>query len=102
MSRSPKQVRLALDREFSGPMSVQQLGLVVRLLEDLSPDSAPIERKVRRYTLLRYIYGLDTAKNLTRAQAGALIDWCQTPSAKAEALLILDEVGREHGQEKLL
>lgn len=89
-----------------------QRGAMVGALEALFPSESRDMRKQCRYSLLRYVYGVDSSKKLTDAQALALLAWAQerdgigmwraSDLAIAEAAAIVNAVGEAAGQRQLL
>ena len=59
-------------------------------------------QKKALYDVLNYLIGVTSTKDLYKAEASALIDWCQDKeSARAEAARILMAIAAEAGQQEL-
>lgn len=84
------------------PLAQQRWWLVVNALESLFLASNPVDRRARRYSVMRYLVGKDSTKELTEGESDALVNWALTPAAQVDAELILQKVAEERGQMKLL
>jgi len=96
-----KALRGGTDRVEPGLM-----GLCVNALESLFPDDLPEIAKQKRYGLLKFFFGKESAKHLKRGEASALLDWAQEnkaprPKAIREAGYIIELRDLEAGQESL-
>jgi len=82
---------------------------VVQSIESLFPDDDKEMRKAKRYSVLRYLFGVDSSKNLTIGQKDAILAWCTVggdytkphPDAFAEAARIVEAQGVANGQMKM-
>jgi hypothetical protein len=72
-----------------------------RALEALFPLVAFEDRKVRRYSIMRYLVGKESSKDLTDSECNALVAWAHTEAAQAEAAAILDAIGEERKRQAL-
>lgn len=88
-------------------------GFVAGALDQLFANAAnPASRKAARYSLMHYLLGKTTTKELTQGECTALLAWAQTQNrdgdwvisdhAIAEAAMILQAVGAANGQQALL
>ena len=92
--------------EYEGGITENQIGYLNGLLCDIFGKDELDERD--RHAFLDYIYGVLTSKQLTKAQASALIEWAKDgdegevhPIARAEGQLVLHTYAQEHGQEEM-
>ncbi|MBC7235015.1 MAG: hypothetical protein H5T69_04175 [Chloroflexi bacterium] len=115
---TPQQVRSWLQRKAAlfaaqGKTATPgQRGAMIGALEALFPSEPRDMRTQCRYSLLRYVYGVDSSKKLTDAQALALLAWAQArddmgiPRASdlaiAEAAAIINAAGEAAGQQRLI
>ena len=102
--RAPQEIKAAISKSIVGNdvlLSQTQWWIPTRALEALFPLSAPQDRKMRRYSVMRYLVGKDSCKNLTESESAALVAWAKSDKAQQEAAAILDELGRERGQMSL-
>ena len=53
---------------------------------------------VARHQFLEYVFGNPSSKELTKADASAVIDWLTSGDAGAEAYAALEAWGADHGQ----
>ncbi len=92
---------------LAGPISAAQLGLLVNKLNEVW--AADPEADNYRRSVLKYVFGVDSAKDLTRAQAAILLDWLVEepddtgdyplkPMAEREARLIIRQFVQDAGQ----
>jgi len=103
-ARTPAEVKAAILAEVweqDTPIAKTYWWMPSRALEALFPFAAHEDRKVRRYSVMRYLVGKESVKDLTDSECNALVRWAHTPAAQAEAALILDECGEERGQQRL-
>jgi hypothetical protein len=68
-------LRQAAAKRGSGPASAAQVGLVASSLEALFPNDDASTRTLKRRSVLAYLWGIESAKQLSTGQASALIDW---------------------------
>jgi hypothetical protein len=93
----------------AAPLPASQYFLVTESLEALFPNDNADMRQAKRYSVLRYLFGVDSSKKLTVGQKDALLRWCTVdgdytkphPDAFAEAAAIVDAQGVANGQTKL-
>lgn len=90
-----------------------QKGLVAALLNDCFAGMGMQQAKIARHLVLKRIFGKESTKELTSAEASALLSWLIDPSpdapryslkdeAKEEARYILMLADEESGQRRLL
>lgn len=116
--RTPEQVRTAIQARATAEQGHDLLaaqsrqGLVAGTLEQLFPNGADrASRQAARHALLDYLLGKPSVKTLTTGECTALLEWAQerTPEGEwlisdlaiAEADLILQAAGHDHGQREL-
>lgn len=95
------------------PADQRQQGVVAGTLEQLFPNTPDrAARQAARYSLMHYLVGKTTTKELTTGECQALLEWAQvrTPEGEwliadraiAEAAMILQTVGAANGQQRML
>lgn len=79
-------------------------GLLVGQLEGLFDDAEHADKQSKRYRLTKYLVGQTSMKDITDADANALLDWVQSDAiaAKAEAANVLAADAVEAGQQTIL
>ena len=94
-------------REETGPISANQLALVAGKLNEVWAGDAEADNN--RRSVLKYLFAVDSAKDLTRAQAAVVLDWLiegkdetgdypLKPMAEKEAKLIVRQYVEDAGQ----
>jgi len=93
-------------KKLKGQITENQIGYLNGLLCTIFGAGELDERD--RHAFLDYIFGVLTSKQLTKAQASALIEWAKDgdegevhPIAKAEAQVVLRTYAQEHGQQEM-
>lgn len=92
---------------LAGPISAPQLSLLVSKLNEVW--AADPEADNYRRSVLKYVFGVDSAKDLTKAQAAVVLDWLVEepddtgdyplqPMAEREARLIIRQFVQAAGQ----
>ena len=90
--------RVASDIRASGGIA----HCVATDMGELFPNLDNKMRQKARHDVLRYIIGVDSTKDLYKAEASALIDWCvDQDNAQAEAARILKAMAIDAGQQEL-
>ena len=90
--------------KLKGEISDAQVGFLAGLLSEIfGPDEMG---EHDRHAFLDYIFGTLSSKELNKAQASALIEWAKdgdgvSPVAKAEAVLVLNHVQKDAGQQEM-
>ncbi len=88
-----------------------QRGLCVAVLEGLFPGEQPDMRTQCRYSLLKYLWDVDSIKDCTDAQVLAMLDWAGIEGANGKTISDPDvmgeaqrihEVGKAAGQQELV
>ena len=105
MTRKPAEVKAAIAAQVwpkDTLIAQTYVWVPVRALEALFALSPLQDRKVLRYSVMRYLVGKESTRDLTHSECNALVEWARTPNAYAEAALILDACGVERGQLRLL
>ncbi len=93
--------------EATGPISPEQLALVAGKLNEIWPGDDEADNNRRR--VLKYLFAVDSAKALSGAQAGVVLDWPieeqddtgdypLKPMAQREARLIVRQYVEDAGQ----
>ena len=79
-------------------------GLLVGQLEGLFDDKEQADKQSKRYRLTKYLVGSTSTKDITDADANALLDWVQSDAAaaKAEAANVLTADAVDAGQQTIL
>jgi len=88
------------------PLGESQTFLVVTSIEALFPDDDKEMRRAKRYSVLRYLFNVESSKNLTVGQKDAVLAWCTEggdynkphPDAFTEAARIVEAQGVANGQ----
>ena len=84
------------------PITEKQIPKVATDMGELFPNLDNKMRQKARHDVLRYIIGVDSTKDLYKAEASALIDWCvDQDNAQAEAARILKAMALDAGQQEL-
>ncbi len=102
--RTPEEVKLDVASTIctpSAPLAGWRWWIPVNAVDALFPTVKAQDRKAYRYTVMRYLVGKDSVKDLTESEADALEAWASGDNAEAEAALILDKCGELHGQQRL-
>jgi len=93
-------------KKLKGEITENQIGYLNGLLCGIFGKDELDEHD--RHAFLDYIFGVLTSKQLTKAQASALIEWAKDgdegevhPIARAEGQLVLRTYAQEHGQQEL-
>jgi len=92
------------------PITEKQIGIVARLVNDaLGYADGEMQDKLR-YEVYQFLVGVDGTKKLTKLEASAIIDWLKVADendwslnayAQREVTGILEQAGRELGQQEL-
>jgi len=102
MARDPSEVKAAIQARVwpndLQPIARTYVWVPVRALEALFPTVAYEDRKLYRYTVMKYLVGKESAIDLTDSECNALVAWAHTEGAQVEAARILNECGEHKGQ----
>lgn len=80
-------------------------GILVSQLEGLFDDKDHLDKQSKRYRLTKYLTGSASTKDISDADANALLDWIQNSDpadVKAEAEAVLNADAVEAGQQTIL
>ena len=100
------------DEGHECPLSAKQQSLLVRALEALFPYDTREMKTLKRRSVLLYVFGVDSSKELTMGQASALISWAimggsdldrydPSPQATKDAALLVAAHDETRGQRRL-
>ena len=82
--------------QLQGRITEKQMGYMNGLLGKLLGGGQSGD--VARHQFLEYVFGNPSSKELTKADASAVIDWLTSGDAGAEAYAALEAWGADHGQ----
>lgn len=86
----------------SEPITEKQIGMVAGRIEALFPNVDAEMKTKGRHDVMRFLFGVTSAKDLTKREASALIDWTEDQdAARQEAAQILMALAVEAGQQEL-
>ena len=89
----------------SKPCTQGARGILVGQLEGLFDGKDHTEKQLKRYRLTKYLTGSASTKDISDADANALLDWIQNSDpadVKAEAEAVLNADAVEAGQQTIL
>lgn len=95
-------------RAMGKPITVQQLGALPMLMDNVMDGSPTADQD--RHNVMQFLFGVTSTKDLTTAEASALIAWLKEPGdgwepneyAQAEVAAVLNAWAIEAGQQVLL
>jgi len=94
-------VAMAEQNHGVAPLTDGAKGAIVGALDALSPDRDPVVRKAKRYSLFRFVNGVDSSKKLDDAWLRAYGDWAQSEHAAAELAAVIEVADVAAGQQRM-